>query len=282
MRDSTFMTLMKLLPKSALSTAVGNLTRAPVSPGIHRRAMKLFAQRYRVDLDEAEHDFEGYSTFGEFFARRLKPGARPIDVGATVIVSPVDGAVSQAGYLEGDQCLQAKGIQYPVGKLLGDEASAHAFAGGAFATLYLSPRDYHRIHAPLAGRILGYSYVPGEFWPVNPASVRSKQALFCVNERLVTFMQTPAGLMALIAVGATCVSRIRASYEPDFVTHVGGASRIHRYDQPRDVRKGDELGLFEMGSTVILLFEKNKVRWDASMTPESVVRMGRRIGEVLT
>lgn len=279
MRDSTFMTLMKLLPKSALSSVVGRATRARAPASLHRMAMKAFARRYRVDLEEAEHAFDGYPTFAEFFARKLKPGLRPVDAGEKVLVSPVDGAVSQAGYAEKDQCLQAKGINFPLGKLLGDEASAHAFAGGAFATLYLSPRDYHRIHAPLSGQILGYSYLPGEFWPVNPVSVRTKNALFCLNERLVTFMMTPAGLMALIAVGATCVSRIHASYD-QLITHTGQPGRVHRYDKPIDVKKGDEVGLFEMGSTVILLFAPGKVKWDASLLAESTVRMGKRIGEV--
>lgn len=278
MRDQQFMTLMKLLPKSALSAAMGGLTRAKVPAGWHRAAIRAFARRYRVDLDEAERPIEGYGTFGEFFTRCLKPGLRPVDPDPHAVVSPVDGAVSQAGPVDGDQCLQAKGIRYPVGKLLGDEDSAHAFRGGAFATLYLSPRDYHRIHAPLPGKVLGYSYVPGEFWPVNPISVRNKEALFCVNERLITWMDTPAGLSAVVAVGATCVSRIRAAYDGQIVTHTGRPAAVHRYEQPIPLQKGDELGLFEMGSTVILLYGPGKVRWDEALQPEAVVRMGRRIG----
>lgn len=281
MRESTFMSLMKLLPKSALSTVVGKLVRAPVSPALHRAAMRRFANRYNVELGEAERGFDGYENFSEFFARRLKPGLRPIDPGENVVVSPVDGRVSQLGNLQGDLCVQAKGISFPVGKLLGDEASAHRFHGGAFATLYLSPRDYHRIHAPLPGVVLGYSYLPGEFWPVNPASVRLKEALFCVNERLVTFFQTPtAGLLALVSVGATCVSRIRAAYDETVATHAGGRARIHRYEKPLSLQKGDELARFEMGSTVILLFEPNRVRWDEGLVADSAVRMGKRMGEV--
>jgi phosphatidylserine decarboxylase len=279
MRDQTFMTLMRLLPRSALSAAVGKATRARVPPALHRAAMRLFARRYRVDLDEAEHGLEGYQTFGQFFTRRLKPGLRPVEAGDRVVVSPVDGAVSQAGTLDRDQCVQAKGICFPVGKLLGDDLSAHAFQGGSFATLYLAPRDYHRIHAPLPGKVLGYSYLPGELWPVNPVSVRSVEALFCVNERLVTWMDTPAGLSAVVAVGATCVARIHAAYD-QIVTHTGQPAKVHRYPTPIPVQKGDELGMFEMGSTVILLFAAGKVRWEPSLQPEAVLRMGRRIGEV--
>jgi len=280
MNDQTFMKLMRLLPRSAVSSAVGKVTRAPLPPSVHRMIMRTFAKHFRLDLEEAEHGFEGYPTFGDFFARKLKPGLRPIAAGASTLASPVDGAVSQIGYANEGRCIQAKGIEYPVGKLLGDEASAHLFLGGAFATLYLSPRDYHRIHAPLDGEILGYSYLPGEFWPVNPRSVRSLEALFCVNERLVTFLQTRAGLLALVAVGATCVSRIRASYDERIITHNQEPAKVHRYERPIPVKKGDELGRFEMGSTVILLFETNKVRWDESLVPEGKVRMGQKIGEL--
>lgn len=279
MRDQTFMAMMRLLPRSALSAAVGKATRAKVPSALHRAFMRFFVRRYRVDLDEAEHGLEGYRTFGEFFTRRLKPGLRPVEEGERVVVSPVDGAVSQAGTLDRDQCVQAKGICFPVGKLLGDDLSAHAFQGGSFATLYLAPRDYHRIHAPLGGKVLGYSYLPGEFWPVNPISVRNVEALFCVNERLITWMDTPAGLCAVVAVGATCVARIHAAYD-QIVTHSGQPARIHRYQEPIPVEKGGELGMFEMGSTVILLFAAGKVRWDEWLQPEAVLRMGRRIGEV--
>jgi phosphatidylserine decarboxylase len=277
MRDETFMTLMRLLPKSALSTAVGLATRLPAPAPLHRMAVKAFARRYRVDVHEAELALEGYPTFAEFFTRKLKPGLRPVDPGETVIVSPVDGAVSQVGYSEDGTCLQAKGVCYPVVQLLGDEQVAAPFLGGAYTTIYLSPRDYHRIHSPLAGAITGYSYIPGEFWPVNPASVKLKQALFCVNERLTTYLQTAIGKVAVVKVGATCVSRIRASYD-DVVTHTGGKAKVHTYDTPRPVEKGGELGVFEMGSTVILLFEKGRVKWDPQLAPEAVVRMGRRIG----
>src|ERR1044072_473025 len=125
MRDSTFMTMMRLLPKSALSSAVGAVTRLPAPASIHRMAMKAFARRYRVALEEAEHGLEGYDTFSDFFARRLKPGQRPVAGGERVVVSPCDGVVSQCGYAEKDQCIQAKGIRFPIGNLLGDDASAH-------------------------------------------------------------------------------------------------------------------------------------------------------------
>jgi phosphatidylserine decarboxylase len=277
MRDQTFMTLMRLLPKSALSTVVGMATRAPVPARVHQAAMRLFAARYKVALDEAEGTLADYPTFGEFFTRKLKPGARTIDPGASVIASPVDAKVSQAGQIERGQCLQAKGISFPVDKLLGDARRALEFEGGSFATLYLSPRDYHRFHAPLACEVTGYTYMPGEFWPVNEASVRTKDALFSVNERLVTWLDTKAGKLAYVAVGATCVARIHAAYDA-VVTHTGGGPKTVSYERPMRLEKGDEVGMFEMGSTVILLFQRGRVKWDASLVPGAVVTLGQRLG----
>jgi phosphatidylserine decarboxylase len=279
MNEQTFMKLMQLLPKSALSTAVGMATRLPAPAPLHRVAIKAFAKAYNVDLSEAEHALEHYPTFAEFFTRGLKVGSRPVDPGERVVVSPVDGAVSQVGYAEHGRVMQAKGIHYTVGELLGDEQAAKPFHGGAWTTLYLSPRDYHRIHSPLAGKITGYSYIPGEFWPVNVASVKYKQALFCVNERLVTYLDTVAGKCAVVKVGATCVSRIKAAYD-EVITHMGQPGKVHSYETCIPVEKGAELGRFEMGSTVILVFEPGRVKWDESLQPEAVVRMGRRIGEI--
>ena len=278
MRDDLFMELMRVVPKGALSAAVGHATRAPAPTAVHHVAIKAFAQRYGVNLQEAEHPPEAYRTFAEFFTRRLKPGSRSIDAGENVVVSPVDGSVSQIGYAEKGECIQAKGIRFSLHKLLGDPVEAERFVGGAYATLYLAPRDYHRIHAPLPGKITGYRYVPGGFWPVNRASVRLREGLFCANERLITWMDTRAGRMAVVKVGATCVARIRVAYD-DVITHSGGAARVHGYVTPIPIAKGEEVGVFEMGSTVVLLFEQGRVRWDAGLREDAEVRMGQRLGE---
>ncbi|NVJ08144.1 phosphatidylserine decarboxylase [Myxococcus sp. AM001] len=279
MNDQTFMKLMQVLPKSALSSVVGMATRLPVPAPVHQAAMRAFAKAYNVDMEEAEHSFDHYPTFAQFFTRGLKPGLRPVDAGEKVVVSPVDGRVSQVGYSDHGRCLQAKGIEYTVDELLGDAEAARPFHGGAWTTIYLSPRDYHRIHAPLGGTITGYAYIPGEFWPVNPASVKNKQSLFCVNERLVTYLDTVAGKCAVVKVGATCVSRIKAAYD-EVTTHTGQPGKVHRYGAAMPVEKGGELGRFEMGSTVILLFEPKRVTWDESLQEEAVVRLGKRIGVI--
>lgn len=278
MQEQTFMALMRLLPKSALSSVMGAASRSKAPRAVHQAAIRAFVSRYRVDVSEAEHPLEHYATFAEFFCRGLKAGARPIAPGETVVVSPVDGAVSQAGCAVSGQCVQAKGISFPVADLLGDPAEARPFEKGAFATLYLSPRDYHRIHAPLDGRIVGYRYLPGELWPVNAASVKATRALFCLNERLVTYLETAAGQLALIAVGATGVGRIQAAYD-SITTHRKEAARHERYGSPIKIAKGQELARFELGSTVILLFEDGKVRWEASLREGAPVRMGQKIGE---
>ena len=280
MRDEVLMKMMRLLPKSALSTLVGKATRAKAPKVVHQLAMRAFARRFEVAMEEAEQGFEGYDTFAQFFTRRLRPGLRPIAEGEKVVVSPVDGAVSQVGYAASGQLLQAKGISFPVGKLLGDEQKAQAFSEGAFATLYLSPRDYHRIHSPLMGEIVRYQYLPGQFWPVNRASVRLTDALFAINERLVTYLRTNAGEVAVVAVGATCVSRIHAAYD-SIITHEGQPATGMSYPTPIAIRKGEELAMFEMGSTVILLFENGRVRWDEGLVPDRPVKLGERLGVCL-
>jgi phosphatidylserine decarboxylase len=239
--------------------------------------MRLFARGYRVALDEVEGRIEDYPTFSEFFSRGLKDGSRRVDPSAEVVVSPVDGRVSQLGQVDAGRCLQAKGITFPLDQLLGEGRRALDFEGGSFITLYLSPRDYHRFHAPLGGAITGYHYLPGQFWPVNGPSVRTMDALFSLNERLVTFIDTPAGKLAYVAVGATCVARIRAAYDT-VVTHDGRPGGSAVYPQPMAIEKGAEVGRFEMGSTVILLFQRGRVSWAPSLVPDAPVRMGEPIG----
>jgi len=278
MDDRTFVTLMGLVPRSALSWAVGALTRAPAPAALHQAAMRSFARSYRVDMEEAELPFEGYRLFSDFFSRALKPGARPVDPDPRAVVSPVDGVVSEAGRIEAGSCLQAKGIRYPVDRLLADAELARSFNdGGSFATLYLSPRDYHRVHSPVAGRVVASRYVRGDLWPVNPATVRIQEALFCINERLVTVLESDLGQCVVAMVGATCVGRIRSAYD-DRLTHAGQAEGVRTYQPPVPVAKGGELGRFEMGSTVIVLFEPGRVRWEPWLQAGATVRMGQRIG----
>jgi phosphatidylserine decarboxylase len=186
--------------------------------------------------------------------------------------------VSAAGVSGGGRLVQAKGIDYSAAALLADGPLARRLEGGAYATLYLSPRDYHRIHFPLGGAVTGWRYVPGRLWPVNPASVRSVRGLFTVNERLVTVLATPLGACALVAVGATVVGRVRAFYDPT-VPHTnapGGRALARDYETPIPAEKGGELGAFEMGSTVILLLEPGRA--ELRLAGGQRVRVGQAIG----
>jgi phosphatidylserine decarboxylase len=250
-------TLLRLLPKNTFSRMVGAACRMSAPRPVVRAAIRTFSRRYGVDATEAERPLDDYPTFTEFFTRRLKPGARPIAPGPTA-VSPVDGTVGEVGDIVESRLLQAKGKHYTLAELIGGpaaEGDARQFAGGTFCTIYLAPYNYHRIHAPLGGDITGYVNMPGQLWPVNPIGVRNVDKLFCVNERLTTFLQTPRGGCAVVAVGATNVGRIRAVYD-DVVTNVKRSRKAERklYDKPVQVEKGGELALFEMGSTVVVLF----------------------------
>ncbi len=277
MAGALTMALVRAMPRSLVSRAVGAATRAPLPPPVHHLAIRAFASRYRVALDEADGRVEQFRTFSDFFCRPLKGGLRPIETDPGALISPVDGAVSECGAIENGRLIQAKGIDFPVEQLLGDAAQAERFVGGTFATLYLSPRDYHRIHSPIDGQIDGYTYIPGEFWPVNEASVASVHGVFALNERLVTWMSGRCGAVALVAVGATCVGRIRAAYD-EILTHSNMVATSFRYPKPLPISRGAEVARFEMGSTVILLFEKGRVTFDGELKPTAPVRMGRRIG----
>jgi phosphatidylserine decarboxylase len=280
MNDQLFISALRALPKNALSRAVGRLTDWPGPGGLLRAGMRGFASLYDIDL-AASPPLETYRTFGQFFARPLRAGQRPIAPGDEVVVSPVDARVSEAGVATGGRMIQAKGIDYTVAALLGDAGLAARFDGGAWTTLYLSPQDYHRIHFPLRGGITGWRYIPGELWPVNAASVGQVPGLFTVNERLVTLLDSPLGHCAIVAVGATVVGRVRAAYDVAVpLTDQPGATAVQRgdYAPPRPVQKGDELGAFEMGSTVILVFEPGRVKLSERLKPGARVRVGEPIG----
>jgi phosphatidylserine decarboxylase len=279
MSDRLFIAAMRAVPKNALSRLVGRLTDWEGPGGLLRAAMRGFANLYRIDL-EASPPLQSYRTFGQFFARPLRPGLRPIAPGDGVVVSPVDARVSEAGVAVGGRMIQAKGIDYSVAALLGDAELARRFEGGAWTTLYLSPQDYHRIHFPLSGAVIGWRYIPGQLWPVNAASAAHVPGLFTVNERLVTLLDSPLGLVAIVAVGATVVGRVRAAYDPAVPLTDQSGARAQRgdYTPPLPVAKGAELGAFEMGSTVILVFEPGRVKLSDRLKPGARVRVGEPLG----
>jgi phosphatidylserine decarboxylase len=215
-----------------------------------------------ADLDEVERPLAEYGSLDAFFTRRLKDGARPIAADADAIVSPCDGAIAESGIAGGGRLIQAKGIDYKLENLIPDEEAVKRFEGGAFVTIYLAPRDYHRVHFPVEGSVNGFQHIPGALFPVNRLAANNIGGLFTLNERLVTFTTTPAGEVAVVMVAATGVGHITVTYDA-VETHRPGRGRAGprlRYAAPRPVRRGEELGAFHLGSTVVLLFEPGRVK----------------------
>lgn len=252
---------MKLLPKNAASRAFGIVTRLRL-PIVSRVARNAFARYYKLNMEESEYPLSHYRNIGELFIRRLKPGARPI--ADSEIVSPVDGVLSQTAVFDTNQeMIQAKGKYYTLKDLLRDDEMAKRFEGGAFATIYLAPFNYHRIHSPVKGELVDASYCPGTLWPVNVGSVERVEGLFCINERLTSRIRLEDGSEILVVkVGATNVGRIGVVYSDDLLTNAGklphsGKRMDWSPSEKVAFEKGGELGRFEMGSTVILVVDKN-------------------------
>ena len=271
-----------LMPKRAMTAFAGvvaNWRGGSRTTEIIRR----FVAKYGVDMAEAaEPDIAKYASFNDFFTRALKPGVRPMAPSA--LVSPVDGAVSQLGPIEGEQIFQAKGHRYSTTALVGgDAALAAPFAGGHFATLYLSPKDYHRIHMPCAGRLTRMVHVPGALFSVNPVTARGVPGLFARNERVVCAFEGEAGPWILVLVGATIVGSMATAWHGVVNPPRTGRLRDWHYASPgQDVRlaQGDEMGRFLLGSTVVLLFPPGPLRFSPSWRPGASIRMGESMASV--
>jgi phosphatidylserine decarboxylase len=271
-----------LLPKQALTHFAGwvaSRERGWVTTEIIRR----FVAKYRVNMDEAlNSDIASYLTFNDFFTRALKPGVRPL-AGAD-LVCPVDGAISQFGAIENDQIFQAKGHRYSTTALVGgDAALAAQFQDGHFATIYLSPKDYHRIHMPCDGRLTRMIYVPGDLFSVNPVTARGVPGLFARNERVVCVFESARGPFVLALVGATIVGSMATVWHGVVNPPRGKAVREWRYPasgQPEVVlRQGEEMGRFLLGSTVVLLFPKGPLRFNPDWAPGRAVRLGEAMAD---
>lgn len=272
--------LQYVLPHRFLSRIVYGATRLTWRPW-KNFLIRQITRRYRVDLDEAVvADADAYEHFNAFFTRALKPGARPQDADPAAILCPADGRISQAGPIRAGRIFQAKGQDYSAAELLADTSAAAPYADGEFATLYLSPRDYHRVHMPLAGRLVATVHVPGRLFSVAPFAVEAIPRLFARNERLVCHFEGEHGPFTMVLVGAMLVSSVSSVWNGLEIPPY--ASRpIARDWRSRDLRlaRGDEMGRFNMGSTVILLLPPGGPRLDA-LAPEQAVRTGERIGRI--
>ncbi|MBP6406734.1 MAG: phosphatidylserine decarboxylase, partial [Ramlibacter sp.] len=266
------------MPRRALTQLAGRLAGAELG-GLTQAAIRRFVARYGVDMSEAANpDIAGYASFNDFFTRALRPGARPL--AAADYLCPVDGAISQFGAIERGQIFQAKGHHYGARALLaGDEQLAAEFEDGQFATLYLSPRDYHRIHMPCAGRLVRMTHVPGDLFSVNPVTARGVPGLFARNERVVCLFDTVRGPLALVLVGATIVGSMATVWHGVVNPPRPGAVRRFDYaDRPVDLARGAEMGRFLLGSTVVLLWPRGTLRFNPGWAPGGAVRMGEAMG----
>jgi phosphatidylserine decarboxylase len=284
-RERLFVASQYLLPQHFLTGIVYSLTRSR-SPALKNALISSFMRGFRPDMTDAvQTDPLSYGSFNEFFTRALKPDARPIDPDSQVLIAPVDGAVSQLGRLDGSQIIQAKGHTYSVQALLdpGPAAWSERFADGSFATLYLAPFNYHRIHMPLTGTLRAAWYVPGRLFSVNAVTAAAVPALFARNERVVCIFEDGPLLFAMVLVGALFVGSM------DTVWHGQITPRRPRkwLELPLDptraplrLPKGAEMGRFNMGSTVILLFPRGTLDWLPSLKPRDAVSMGEKLARL--
>ncbi|MFW6345745.1 MAG: archaetidylserine decarboxylase [Halomonas sp.] len=265
------------LPHHLLSRLVGRLAECR-QPAIRNALVRAFIRQFRVDMDEAaEPDPSAYASFNDFFTRALKEGARPIGEG---MVSPADGRLSQFGAIEAGQLLQAKGHHFSALELLGgDGDAARRFLGGSFATVYLSPSDYHRVHMPVGGTLTEMVYVPGRLFSVNAATTEHVPGLFARNERLVCHFETEHGPMALVLVGAMIVAAIETVWAGQITPLPRGDVQRIRFDTPVHLEKGEEMGRFKLGSTVVMAFAEPLAFSDA-IEPGAKVQMGQSLGQV--
>ncbi|MEP6883349.1 MAG: archaetidylserine decarboxylase [Gammaproteobacteria bacterium] len=279
-RARLFIWFQYLLPQHGLSRLVLAATRVR-SPWFKNALIRGFLQLFSVDMSEAaESDPYAFGSFNEFFTRTLKHGARPIAREADAIACPVDGCISEAGIIDSGRLLQAKDRHYQLNELLASQPWAGHFEGGTFATIYLAPFNYHRIHMPLRGRLQDTVYVPGRLFSVNAVTARHVPNLFARNERVLTLFDTAYGRFALVLVGALNVGSMSTVWAGD-ITPAARRVIAKVPGPPTLLEKGAELGRFNMGSTVILLFEPNRARWNPRVRAGSVVRLGESMGSAV-
>jgi len=275
-----FVWLQYLLPQHGISRLILAATRVR-APWFKNAIIRGFLKLYDVDMQvAADSDPVSYGSFNEFFTRGLKSGARPIAADPRDIASPVDGCVSEAGSIESDLLMQAKGRRYRLTELLAAQPWASRFEGGCFATIYLAPFNYHRVHMPLRGALRETVYVPGRLFSVNAVTAQHVPRLFARNERVLTLFDSDQGGFALVLVGALNVGSMATVWAGD-ITPAARRVVTRIPSPPTTLEKGAELGRFNMGSTVILLFEPNRARWHADLRAGRMVRLGESIGRIL-
>jgi phosphatidylserine decarboxylase len=283
MKDKLFALSQHVMPQHAISRVTRLVAETKIAP-VKSPFIKGFIKQYGIDMSEAANpDPDSYANFNDFFTRALKPGARPIAEGEKSLACPADGAVSQLGDIRSGRIFQAKGHDFGLRELLGgDPELASEFEEGKFATIYLSPKDYHRVHIPFSGTLRSMTYIPGNLFSVNPATVNNVDNLFARNERVSCVFDTENGPMAVVLVGAMIVASIETVWA-GLVTPPRNKLTTWKYpaegDKAIKLEKGDELGRFKLGSTVVMCFPKDSIEWDADLKEGSVTRMGQKIAQ---
>jgi phosphatidylserine decarboxylase len=281
--DRAARSVWRIVPKRALSGAIGWGASRGLPASLRVAVLSRFAKSYGIDVSEAEKPLGEYSGVDDFFTRKLRPDARPIDPSPGRVVSPADGTIVASGTVSKGQLLQAKGMLFSLSELLADEDAARQLEGGSYLITYLSPKDYHRVHTPIGGRVIGWHHIPGSLLTVNARSVLREPGLFTRNERFVTLIQGEAGLAAVVMVAAVGVGHITAAYDPEVATHhaefARAAARHRRYDTPKAIGRGDEVGTFHLGSTSIVIFEPGRVVLDP-LSAGGSTKMGAAIGRI--
>ncbi|MCM1324583.1 MAG: archaetidylserine decarboxylase [Acetobacter sp.] len=283
MVDDLKVKIQYFLPKKLISRAVGKIAAAELGNGT-TWLVENFIKYYNVDMSEAEvKDIKEFKTFNAFFTRALKKGTRPVAKEANALVNPADGTISELGEIYKDAVLQAKGHYYSLEALLGgDEKDAKAFESGQFVTTYLSPKDYHRVHMPLDGKLEKMVFIPGDLFSVNPITARGVDNLFARNERVVCFFNhEQIGRFAVVMVGATIVASIETVFAGRIAPSAGREKTIYDYKEDNiTLKKGEELGRFLLGSTTVCVFPKGKVTFNKELKSGAKVKVGEKLGEI--
>jgi phosphatidylserine decarboxylase len=271
--------LFRWFPKRAFSRLLGWLASVAWPGWLLRPVIGAYVAAFRIDMAPFVIPPGGFRTFNAFFTRAVRPELRPLAAAPEALLCPVDGTVIVGGPIAAGQLLQAKGRAYSLRALLGDAPGWEAYEGGSALTLYLSPRDYHRIHTPCAGRVTRFAYVPGDLWTVSPLGVAQVPGLFARNERVVSFLATDFGELAVVSVGATVVGSVRVVYHELRTNRPGARPLAGALEPPHALARGAELGRFELGSTVIVLCRPGEAVLD-DLAPGTPVRMGQAIGRI--
>jgi phosphatidylserine decarboxylase len=280
MKDPVLRFMWKIAPKHSLSRLFGTISKKAFS----RHFIPYYVRKFQIDLSPVKQSMDQFNCLLDFFVRELKPDARPIHADPDIVISPVDGVITQMGRIEEGTLIQAKGIHYQLEELLAGGRHVSTYTGGQFMTIYLSPRDYHRIHSPIDGEVTSLTYVPGKLYPVNTSGVRLFPRLFTQNERVISYIKSNANQVAVVKVGATNVGSIKVTFDQTISTNRQNSrlTEEKEYHGSVVIKKGEELGRFEFGSTVILLLESNNmVEWLGDLTIGTPLQMGQPIAKVI-